>query len=167
MVYTTSTSFAQRGSETASLQGEAEYNLQKKVFTAKETNYRYDGQKYRTTMKIFDDMVENMAQLLKFLDMLDWEIELDSDDIVQYVLLVYTDCYWSRDILLDAQNVLDKEILDPLGRFKQTMYKYLVKYLANIDNWTKDLIDTIEDTRMTNQLGPSPLKFTFTTCKAG
>ena len=166
-VYTTATSFAQRGSEIHSTQDERAYNLQKRVFVARETTFRYLKPKYTKTLKVLDQLTDKMSQLLKFLDMLELQLNLDYAEVVQFILWVYSDCYWSRDVLLESQRILEQEMLKPLGEFKQSLFKYLVKTFPSMDEWTERLKDTIETARDEFGLRSEPLVFNYDTCKAG
>jgi hypothetical protein len=155
------------GAETGDAQGERNHNLQKKLFVARETTYRHMKQKYKATMKIFHEMMNEMSQLSKLLDMVQWQMDLDYVDITKYVLMVYTDCYWSRDILLNAQNVFSKQILDPLEEFKQQMYSYIVNIFPDMDAMTDGLIYEIDHARAEHMLGTDPLIIDFGACMEG
>ena len=61
-------------------------------------------------MRTFHLMDQHLAQLEMLLDIMDWKMTANYDDITTYVMLVMEDCKRSRNMLRRANSVLDTEV---------------------------------------------------------
>ena len=61
-------------------------------------------------MRTFHLMDQHLAQLEMLLDIMDWKMKANYDDITTYVMLVIEDCKRSRNMLRRANSILDTEV---------------------------------------------------------